>query len=176
MNLNTRLNTYLLTGVCVLLGIMYLYPFFSSSITWTFNRECTYENRSKIVIPFGWITGEGAGFVLKKPQAKLSYRALSMFPNELEVSDNGSSLKENNRKREEWFHIYGITSTTDLVDARTYPFTSIGLICGGVGELEPSDILIFSCISPDYRYSFRFSGRLKEIRDASEIAKQIVAR
>ena len=95
---------------------------------------------------------------------------------ELSVSDNGPNFKPDDQGRARVFHAFRLAETRDTPDELTYPFTSAGLLCSPTNNRprKPSETLMFFCFSPDFRYSLQFMGRKESIREASEIAKQVI--
>jgi hypothetical protein len=168
-----RAALYLLVLLCCT-STIYFYPFLSSSLTWMRNSHFRYESRTEVKLPFRWISGEGGGLVLRKPTAAISLVTYSgLFDTTLRVHDHGpqSGLTEEQRLR--LLRSFSIPESESSLKSPTYPFTSAGLLCSGVRE-GPSNILFIVCFSSDFRYFFNYLGRKEDIREASEIAKQII--
>lgn len=169
--LTRRRGLYVLLTLCCA-GAIYFYPFLSSSISWMREPKFRYENRTAVSLPFRWVSGEGGGLVLEKPEVAILPAPL--LNTTLVVSDHGSSFKLSGEARSRTLRIMGLTDERGVLDDGTYPFTSVGFSCGQVGTSKSSDMLAFYCFSTDFRYSFNFIGRKEYIPEASEIAKQII--
>jgi hypothetical protein len=83
-----------------------------------------YENRTAVSLPFRWVSGEGGGLVLEKPEVAIVPSLL--LNTTLTVSDDGSSLKPSGEARFRALRIFGITDERGVLDDRTLPFTSVG--------------------------------------------------
>jgi len=169
--LTTRRGIYVLLTLCCA-GAIYFYPFLSSSVSWMRESKFRYENRTAVSLPFRWVSGEGPGLVLEKPEVAIVPPPL--VNTTLMVSDDGSSPKPSGEARSRALRIFGITDERGVLDDRTNSFTSVGFICGQVGTSKASDMLAFYCFSSDFRYTFNFIGRKEYIPEASEIAKQVI--
>ena len=155
-------------------GMIYFYPFLSSSIIWMGNSHFRYENRTEVKLPFRWITGDGGGLVLVKPAATImSYMRRD---SRLSVSDHGPNFKPDDEGRARAFHAFRFAETRGTPDELTYPFTSAGLLCSPINKktTKPSDMLFILCSSSDSRYFIQFMGREDDVSEASEIVKQVL--
>jgi hypothetical protein len=191
MALTKKRGLYLLVVICCAVTI-YFYPFMSSSITWMRHSHFRYENRTEVKLPYRWVAGEGGGLVLEKPPTTITSFTSYMFRSvvfrsgmissdvfqntRLSVSDSGPNFKPDDQGRVRVFHAFRLAETRDTPDELTYPFTSACLLCSPINKrtTKPSDMLFIICYSSDFRYSLEFMGREKDIREASEIAKQVV--
>jgi hypothetical protein len=164
---------YLLIALCCATTI-YFYPFISSSITWMLHPHFRYENRTEVKLPLRWISGEGGGLALKKPAAAIT--STGFLDTSLDISDNGPNFKPTAEGRARVSQIFRFAETKGTPDELTYPFTSAGLLCSPINKkiTKPSDVLLIFCNSSDIHYSLIYIGREKDIREASEIAKQVI--
>jgi hypothetical protein len=165
---------YLLIALCIAATI-YFYPFLSSSITWMRNSHFRYENRSEVKLPFRWVSGEGGGLSLKKPQATITFNPL--LDTSLNISDNGpTSSQAMKGGRARAFHAFRFAETKGTLDEPTYPFTSAGLFCSPIHKktTKPSALLFIICSSSDSRYFILYMGKEQDIQEASEITKQVI--
>jgi hypothetical protein len=163
-------SLYFLLALCCA-GTIYFYPFFSSSIKWMQNPQFRYENRTPVKLPFRWISGEGGGLVLRKPSAAITFSGL--WDTTLSVHDHGPDSKLTDQQRLRLLHAFSISDSGGAPKDLTYPFTSASLLCSSESK-KPSDTLLIVCFSSNFRYFFEFMGREENIREASEIAKQVI--
>jgi hypothetical protein len=164
---------YPLIALCIAATI-YFYPFLSSSITWMRNSHFRYENRTEVKLPFRWVSGEGGGLSLKKPQATITFNPL--LNTSLYISDNGPNFKPSDEGRAKVFHAFRFAETKGTPDEPTYPFTSAGMLCSPIHKktTKPSDLLFIICSSSDSRYFIQYMGKEQNIEEASEITKQVI--
>jgi hypothetical protein len=162
---------YLLIALCCA-GTIYFYPFLSSSITWMRNSHFRYENRTEVKLPFRWISDEGSGLALRKPASTLT-PYYGLLDSSLNVHDHGPDFKPSSEGRARVLHGLGIIDSRGTPNEPTYPLTSIGLLCPHDNARNP-DWFVIVCVSSDFRYSFTYIGRKEDIRDASEIARQVI--
>jgi hypothetical protein len=167
MVLTTKQRVYLLGILCVG-GVIYFYPFLYSSVVWAANRQFLYEGRTPVKLPFRWISGEGGGLALKKPEA-----SIKLFDSTLSISDHGVR-KISDDQRSSFLGQMGIHDAAGEHDEGAEPFASAGFICGRAGVSASSGIEGFLCFSPDLRYVIQYFGRRQDVQEASEIARQAV--
>jgi hypothetical protein len=173
MNFTKKHGLYQLIALCCVATI-YFYPFLSSSITWMRNSHFRYENSKEIKLPFRWISGDSIGLSLVKPAA-----AINIFPHldtSLSISDRGPGFRASDEGRARSFDFLGIVDSMGTPDEPTYPFTSEGLLCSRVDNqpTKPSEYWLIVCLSSDSRYLIQYTGKGDDIREASEIVKQVV--
>ena len=173
MNFTKKHGLYQLVTLCCATTICF-YPFLSSSITWMRNSHFRYRNRTEVKLPFRWISGDSIGLSLVKPAA-----AINIFPHldtSLSISDYGPDFKASDEGRARSFDFLGIIDSTGTPDEPTYPFTSEGLLCSRVDKraLRPSEYWFIVCLSSDSRYLIQYTGKGDDIREASEIVKQVM--
>jgi hypothetical protein len=110
---------------------------------------------------------------LVKPAAEIDiFPHLDTF---LSISDHGPDFRASEVGRARVFDLFGIIDATGTPDEPTYPFTAEGLLCSRVDSraLRPSEYWLIVCLSPDSRYLIQYTGNKEDIREASEIVKQV---
>lgn len=174
-------RTFSRTGVIILLiavvgpALIFFSPYLTSSTQWIRHRELPYWTCGKITLPFRWVEGDGA-VTLKKPNPTLTafFSAVPLMDTTLSIHTLGTQPIAEDKQTEMRQRLLGTSDPRGILDTRTTPFTSVGLVCSGPGNPKSASMIFVICFSPDYRSSFIFLGDKNLIQEAGDIAKQVI--